>query len=92
MKLKKLAMTEIRIGEPPLLERFSKAKQNNQVEFGVFYSAERPGQVGENIGNVVLFKESHHTDKDVKIAAARINSLYFCDRLCVADTTPIQTA
>lgn len=83
MQTKKLAVTVDGIGD--LLSDLASAKRNNQAEFGVFYSADRPGQVGDKVGNVVLFREAHHTDKEVKIAAARINALYFFDQLYVTD-------
>ena len=83
MHKKRLTVTVDGIGN--LLQRLSLAKQNDQEEFGVFYSAERPGQIGDEIGEVVLFREPHHTDRDVKVAAARITALYFYDNLYVTD-------
>jgi len=83
MHTKTLAVTVDRVGD--LLTNLAKAKQSNQEEFGVFYSADRPGQVGDKVGNVVLFREPHHTDREVKIAAARISALYFFDQMYVTD-------
>jgi hypothetical protein len=90
MQTKRLTVTVDGIGE--LLESLALAKRKYQAEFGVFYSAERPGQVGDDVGNVVLFREPHHTDKEVKIAAARINALYFYDQLYVTDLVINQAA
>lgn len=69
----------------PLMKTMDEAKLQSQIEFGVCFSAAKPGQVGDEVGEVVLFREHHHSDKDIEIAAARINALYFCVKVYVTD-------
>lgn len=83
MKPKRLPVSLEDIGE--LLARFTQAKNDLHAERGVYYLMEKPGCIGDFVGVVTLLRESHHSNEDVKIAAARLNALYFCKQIYVTD-------